>query len=175
MNRKARAGAKSRAIVAQSEESRLRKKLTWNDVKKLGLGRVSPRLEVLDTGGPTGSGDTFVASPNRDGRINFASTVSSGVKSLSRLARFSTAQPFASAATETQRPEARLFLQREVSLSCLHGEYARLLSLGRNSRERNLSAGRKNFRHLIRQSYPNAKVTMSQRYLRANIHDLFLN
>jgi len=35
-----------RAIVAQNEESWLRKELTWNNVKKLGFGRTSR----LDTG-----------------------------------------------------------------------------------------------------------------------------
>lgn len=53
MNRKARyvkSGGKTRAIVEQNEESQLRKKLTWNDVKKLGLGCISSRLEILDTG-----------------------------------------------------------------------------------------------------------------------------
>lgn len=97
---------------------------------------------------PTDYGNTFSSPKSKSRRKNnFASMILSGVKSLSRLARFSTEELFVPATTETQKPETRLFLQREVSLSCLHGEYARFLSFYRyrEKRERNLLAKSKNF------------------------------
>lgn len=100
-----------------------------------------PRIamsRVLDTRNRTDSSkDSFAASrPNRDRRINFASTISDDVKLISRIFRvFQRLRVARPGGDEKRRPDARLFLQWEVSLSCLHDECARISFFRPISRE----------------------------------------
>lgn len=137
MNRKAHVeqGEKqNERRCARNEEAARAEEVTWNNVKKPGtwLRVVASRILDISRRGlaiPDSSRKAQI-----DGRINFGlGDIGAALsRSLARLSPFFSRRSSLAGLprrAETYGPEARLFLQREVSLSCLHGKRARLLFL----------------------------------------------